>query len=564
MKYPFFTILLILFIAGCYEELPEVQPVILHESESPLFEIDSMSVLTESPELKIRVYFSTRYAALTPQQKEQIKIAQVRRNDTEIHELGHRDLLNDTLFVFDDVILEPGITCYEFFFVAISGGSFVGKSRSTEICLDLRPGVVVSSMGSSVSSLRFNYLENTKTFQVKNIGFTSSSWSLTSEADFLSADISDGFLSEGESIEISLELDRTSLLTRNYLVELSIEDDKGKAFIIPVQISNFKEEKWLISGRIIDAEYDKFNDKIIAISDFPNEIRKFDPVTNSIESLSLNKTPKCISISQDGQFAAIGHSTGFYYVNLSSMTLIDNYTGIGNTFDIVLGPNNWGYIFAKMSWGLSRVQCVNLENGEVFESLGGGIDGKTKAKLHPSGDYIYAIDPYSLTTIKKFDITGGVAQYLYEVTDNFSIGANDFWFSDDGNKIFLNNKRVLNLSSIQGEEGSLFGELESELGTQLETLDCSDDKIFTITSAYEEPANRVRTYQKNDLSFVGEVNLPDFFSQANNVLGGKLSDSEGCSGFFNSDGTKYYVLATWKIGLYESSNEWAIITVDVE
>jgi len=518
MKYPFFTILLILFIAGCYEELPEVQPVILHESESPLFEIDSMSVLTESPELKIRVYFSTRYAALTPQQKEQIKIAQVRRNDTEIHELGHRDLLNDTLFVFDDVILEPGITCYEFFFVAISGGSFVGKSRSTEICLDLRPGVVVSSMGSSVSSLRFNYLENTKTFQVKNIGFTSSSWSLTSEADFLSADISDGFLSEGESIEISLELDRTSLLTRNYLVELSIEDDKGKAFIIPVQISNFKEEKWLISGRI----------------------------------------------SQDGQFAAIGHSTGFYYVNLSSMTLIDNYTGIGNTFDIVLGPNNWGYIFAKMSWGLSRVQCVNLENGEVFESLGGGIDGKTKAKLHPSGDYIYAIDPYSLTTIKKFDITGGVAQYLYEVTDNFSIGANDFWFSDDGNKIFLNNKRVLNLSSIQGEEGSLFGELESELGTQLETLDCSDDKIFTITSAYEEPANRVRTYQKNDLSFVGEVNLPDFFSQANNVLGGKLSDSEGCSGFFNSDGTKYYVLATWKIGLYESSNEWAIITVDVE
>lgn len=562
MKYSLLAVLLVLFALGCHEELPEIEPVILHESDSPLFKVDSMSVLSFTPELKIRVYFSSRYEELTEQQKTTIFGAKITRNGVEVHQesfVGTPFYPADTIFFFDDIITETVVTCYDIFF-RDSGVD----SRSTELCVDMRPGVVIPQMEVAVASFIYNYSDNIKTLQIKNPGFTPFTWNLSSGASFLQPNILNGILNEGETVDITLEVDRSDLFTQDYDVELLLENDLGETIIISVEIHNYREEKWLISGRIIDAEYDKNNEEIIVVSNFPNEIRKFDPLTNSIESLNLDNTPNCISISQDGQFAAVGHSEGFYYINLSSMTLVENYTEIGNTFDIVLAPNNWAYLFLEVPGsGSEKIQCVNLENGEVFESLGLTPHEETKAKLHPSGDYIYAVEPISPTGIIKFDITGGVAQYLYEGPRTLSNNLYDIWISDDGNKIFLNDKTIFSSSSMQSEDISLLGELENE-ANRLGTVDCSDNKIFTISlpGNFEVRSNKIRMYQKDDLSFIDEVIMPDFLYNDN--LNGKLFASQGYHGFFNSDGTKYYVLATWRRGSSDPSNEWAIITIDAE
>ena len=562
MKYSLLAVLLVLFALGCHEELPEIEPVILHESDSPLFKVDSTSVLSFTPELKIRVYFSSRYEELTEQQKTTIFGAKITRNGVEIHQesfVGTPIYPADTIFFFDDIITETVVTCYDIFF----RGSGV-DSRPTELCVDMRPGVVIPQMEVAIDSFIYNYSDNIKTLQIKNLGFTPFTWNLSSGASFLQPNILNGILNEGETVEVILELDRSDLITQEYNVELLLENDLGETRIILVEIHNYKEEKWLVPGRIIDAKYDKISDEIIAISNLPNEIRKFDPLTNSIESLTLDVNPTCLSISQDGQFAAVGHSTGFYYVDLSSMALIENYTGIGNTFNIVLAPNNWAYLFLELPGSaFEYIQCVNLENGEVFESLGLFLYEETKAKLHPSGDYIYAVEPTSPIGIKKFDITGGIAQYLYEGPRTLSGHLYDIWISNDGNKIFVNDKTIFNSSSIQNEDISPLGELETE-ANRLGTLDCSDNKIFTISlpGNYEVQSNKIRMYQKDDLSFIDEIIMPSFFN--NDSFNGGVVASQGYHGFFNSDGTKYYVLATWRRGSSDLSNEWAIITIDVE
>ena len=572
MKYPLFAILLALFVFGCHEKLPDIEPVILHESDIPLFEVDSVVVLSVAPQINIRVYFSTRFEELTEEQKSEISQAIITRNGEVIHRESSIDQTGvpaDTILFFDDIITEKVITCYEAFFRSGFSNSAI-SSRPTELCVDMRPGVLIPQMELSAESFTYNFSDNSKTLQIKNFGLIPFTWNLTSQASFLTSDVSNGLLNEGESINISLELDKTDLFTQDYNVELLLENDLDETIIISVEIHNYREEKWLISGRIVDAEYDKINDKIIAVSNVPRQIRKFDPETNLIESLSLPNIPTCISVSQDGQFAAVGYNNGFYYIDLSSMSIVEIYTEIENVFDIILAPNNWVYLSLDISGsGQSEIQCVNLDNGENFESTGGFLlYEKVAMRLHPSGEYLYCIEPISSSEIKKYDITGGIAQYLYESNTDISGHITGIWISDIGDKAFLNNKMVFNLSTVQSNEIELIGELEDgPTGNRLSTIDCSEDKICSITlksaiGADVETYNTVQIYLKDDLSYLGEIKMPGFFNDTGFV---GIYDSFTHFGFFNSDGTKFYAIATWERPLGQGpSNEWAIITKEVD
>jgi len=567
MKYPLFAILLALFVFGCHEKLPDIEPVILHESDLPLFEVDSVVVLSLAPQINIRVYFSTRFEELTEEQKSEISRAIVTRNGEVIHSeflIDRTDVPADTILFFEDIITEKVITCYEAFFRGGFSNSAI-SSRPTEICVDMRPGVLIFPMELSEDSLFFGYLNNTKTFRIINTGFNSFKWNFNpAGASFLSLNVLNDSLNGGESIDVTLEVDRTDLVTAVHLVNPSIENDRGDTLFIPVNIPHYNEEKWLISGQIIDAEYDKIDNDIIAVSEFPNEIRKFDPTTKSIETLNLNNNPTCLSISQNGQFAAVGHNTGFYYVNLASMELLDDFSGIGNTFDIILGPNNWVYLFLDPPGSSSiKIQCINLDNGQVVESIGGFISEKSTAKLHPSGNYIYSTSTTSGGTIYKHDITDGIAQYLYDRNTGVTEGVGNFWVSPDGDRIFLDNKMVFNSSPIQNDDISLIGELESRgIGNRLQTLDCFENKINAVILTSEIGADvrtddNVQNHRKSDLSFRGQDYLPRFFYGSNSI---GLYDPYVHYGFFRSDGEEFYALATWEKPNSEPSNEWAIIT----
>ena len=571
MKYPLFAILLALFVFGCHEKLPDIEPVILHESDLPLFEVDSVLVLSLAPQINIRVYFSTRFEELTEEQKSEISQAIITRNGEVIHRESSIDQTGvpaDTILFFDDIITEKVITCYEAFFRSGFSNSAI-SSRPTELCVDMRPGVLIFPMELSVDSLFFDYTSIEKTFRITNTGFDSFKWNFNHRgASYLSLDVLTDSLNGGESIDVTLEVDRTDLVSGIHRVKPSIENDQGDTLFIPLRIPNFKEEKWLISGQIIDAEYNKSSDRIIAVSEFPNEIRSFNPETNTIRTLNLNNTPTCVSISPNGLRAAVGHSTGFYYVNLLSMTLIDNFSNIGNTFDVVLGLNDWAYVFLDPPGNVGvKIQCINLLNGEVFESIGSDISEKSVAKLHPSRDYIYSTSPTNGATIYKHDVTEGIAEYLYESSVEGTESINNFWISPDGDRIYLNNKMVYNSSPIQNEDITLIGGFGSGgSGNGFQTLDCSGFKIYSIILTSEigsdvKTNTNVQINHKNGFSFIGQEFIPSFFYDSDFT---GIYESYSHYGFINSDGDKFYAIATWEKPTSEPSNEWAIITIDVD
>lgn len=234
MKYSLLAILLVLFAIGCYEELPEIEPVVLHESDIPLFAIDSVTVLAESPEFKMRIHYSSRYEELTEEQKSSIGTVSVAKNGNEIYRERILRTTNTGLY-FDDIILEPAIICYKFSFV--DRNRFL--SRPTELCVEEGlEAVPPSTMETSVDSLLFTSSENRKSFIIRNIGSEPFNWTLNPGASFLSSNISSGLLPEGLAIQATLEVDRTDLMAEEYMVEVLLENDKGVIFIMPVRILN--------------------------------------------------------------------------------------------------------------------------------------------------------------------------------------------------------------------------------------------------------------------------------------------------------------------------------------
>lgn len=423
-------------------------------------------------------------------------------------------------------------------------------------------------LSTSIDSLKFGYFEDTKSFYIKNEGNVPFDWNLDNNNNILlNANPSNGTLEIGAEVEITVTLDRTNLLSGIHDLDIIISNNKGVSFAFPTRINHFKEEKWLVNGRIIDAEYDRNNDVIIVVSENPDEIRKFNPVDNSSTSLSLTIPPKCVSLSQDGNYAVVGHNGSFNYIDLNEMKSIDTYAVTTNAFDIVIAPNDFVYVFPeKDQW--ETIRCVNLITAVETEHIGRSIYDETRAKLHPSGNYIYgANNGLSPSDFEKYDISDGTAKYLYDSPYHGDFDFyGDLWISEDGNRLFAKSRSVFNASTNENNDMTYSGELAGE--GRVMTLDFSRnaEKIYAVFTTDDfwddEPGNEVRIYETEFLAFQGTIKLPGFFIPDGSGDGVSYP-SEGHFGFFNSMGTAFYVLVKAKEGS-GMENEWAIVTVEVE
>jgi hypothetical protein len=422
-------------------------------------------------------------------------------------------------------------------------------------------------MTISTSSLDFGYFEQSLTLGLSNEGETTFSWNWNNNSNsFLEFNPSSGNLNAGESIEVIVTLNRNDLVTQNYNLATFVTNNFNQSQTLNIQIDHFVEDKWLIAGDIIDAEYDRNNNVIVVVSENPNELRVFKPSEKSVTSIPLNLPPSSLSVGLDGNHAVVGHNGWFSYVNLSTMQLEATYAVTTSVYDIVLAPNNWVYIFPKEGqW--ERIRCINLSNGVETQHTGSFIYEQTKAKLHPSGNFIYGADTrLTPSDFEKYEISNGTAQYLYDSPyhGDFPFDGN-IWISDDGSRLFAKSRRVFNGSSFQANDMTYNGELAGE--GYVVTLDYSSaaGKVYAIFSPFyfeEQPSNEIRIYGAEFLAFEGTIELSPFLMPGNNNEG-VFYQSRGYFGFFNSEGTKYYVIVKAEEGS-GAQNEWAIATVDVE
>ncbi|WP_298497546.1 hypothetical protein [uncultured Algibacter sp.] len=427
---------------------------------------------------------------------------------------------------------------------------------------------LITIMSVSTSSLDYGYTNENLSLIIMNDGDTDFNWTWDNNSNsFLELNPSSGKLNAGNSIEVNLTLDRKDLETKNYNLDTFITNDADQSQTLNIQFNHFVDNKWLIDGNVIDAEYDRNNNVIIVVSENPNELRIFNPSDNSIASVPLNLPPSCVSVGLDGEYAVVGHNGWFSYVNLSTKELENNFPVTANVYDVILAPNKWVYVFPKEDqW--ERIRCINLLNGTEILHSGNYIFDKTNVKLHPSGNYIYgANNGLTPSDIEKYEIRNGAAQYLYDSPyhGDFEFNGN-IWISEDGSRLFAKSRRVFNSTTSQSNDMTYNGELEGD--GNIMTLDYSVNAkrvyaIFTNNDSWEEkPSNVIRKYETDFLAFKGTIELPGFLIP-DGYGGGEIYKSYGHFGFFNSDGTKYYVLVKVEEGT-GALNEWAIATIDVD
>lgn len=424
-------------------------------------------------------------------------------------------------------------------------------------------------MSVSEVTLYFGYFDESRSFLITNNGDVPFNWNWndTSGTSYLTMSITSGSLPPGESQEVTVTVDRTAMVTEVYNLATSISNDIGESLPFFAQVKNYKEDKWLIDGEIIDAEYNRSNDVIIAISESPYELRKLDPFTNSFESIVLNVRPTCVSVSQDGSHAVVGHNGSFTYVNLITMEIENNFPLTIDVYDIIIAPNNW--VYATSNSGYDKIKCINLANGQEVENTydyHGNVGQYTKIKLHPSGDYIYS-PSNNLTPerLSKYDIREGLIDFLYSTSianNDYEIGG-DIWISEDGSKAFTKSRNVFALSENQDDDmvydGMLYGD------DKIQTLDYSvnANRIYVIldtpiNSPTYSPSNKIHRHGVNYF-FMTEFEIPDYAVAVSDEL--FFYTARGHFGFFNSDGTKFFTIV--KMIGPGFGYQWAIATIDV-
>jgi hypothetical protein len=234
---------------------------------------------------------------------------------------------------------------------------------------------------------------------------------------------------------------------------------------------------------VVDAEYSRTLDAIVMVSSRPaNALHVLNPATGIRHELALNKLPTSVSVSPDGLAAAVGHDALITYVNLSELVQAGTTTPVlldvsAQVFDLVLDGGGYVHAFPAVD------QWVDLRSIEIATNTETQVSGltyaRTRGKLHPSGNSIYAANNgISPSNIEKYDVSGGVAQYRYRSPyhGEYEMCGN-LWLKEDGQTIYTACGNTFRTSESQPQDMLYSGNLVitgAPYGFRIEHLSQSD------------------------------------------------------------------------------------------
>lgn len=419
------------------------------------------------------------------------------------------------------------------------------------------------ALATSPDSLRYDYFVNAASFVVRNTGNAPLTWNASASAGWVQLASTAGTLAAGDSAVVGATVDRGGLATGIHTGSITVTSGTLPSRTVGLRLKHFVETKWLLSEPLVDAEYSRALNRIVAVTGgSPARLVLIDPEARTLQGVTLPLTAACVAVRPDGQFAAAGHNGYLTYVNLSTMTVQGTFTTTADAIDIVLPQNGWCYVFPRIDqW--ESIRCVNLSTGAETTSAGYSIYAGTLARLHPSGDFIYgANNGLSPSDFEKYDIRSGVASVMYDSPyhGDYSFGG-DIWISDDGLRLFARSGNVFRSSTVRAEDMTYNGSLSGasslrwveHSGAAGRVLACAGD-TYSSTAPPE-----VRVYESTYLALRGTVPIPPFLVP-NGQGGGTLYNSSVRYAFFNSAGSRVHVLARAPTsGLV---NDWAVVSLD--
>jgi hypothetical protein len=408
-------------------------------------------------------------------------------------------------------------------------------------------------------SLRFNPFENTKSVSIANVENKPLDYSIAFSNNYVSTTAPSGTLPAGQISAIPFTVNRTGMTTGDYTTMVYVTVN-NKTDTIHVTVESYVPQKLMLTSNVTDAEYTKAKDWLVYISGSTSKLFIYNTNTATTASVDLVYTPTCVSVSSDGSKAVVGHNGYITYVNLTTASVIQSYPVSCYALDVVLGDNNWTYVFPREDqW--EKIRCINLNISAANETLhtGPSIYAGTKARMHPSGTSLYTADNgLSPSDLEKMDIQNGTATFLYDSPYHGQYEVlGDLWFSEDGSRIFTRGRNVFRTSVIKEEDMLFDGKIELDAGNaRIMWLDHSSAKnnLYVISSS-------IHLFDNENMPYLNVFNATNLVRKQKRALekylsGTTLYEAEPRFAFSNALGSHVFVIT--KTAGTQIAEQWAI------
>jgi hypothetical protein len=410
--------------------------------------------------------------------------------------------------------------------------------------LRVRINVQLPYLETSPDSVFFGYSAGTRPLVVRNSGSEPSVWTLASENAWLQGSPAAGILRAHDSIIVSLTADRAGLPDGWHAGAVVVSGSFNQQRRVKASLQVYHEPFRRLGHGVKDAEYSRQRESIVMVCDQPNRLYTHDPETGAETSVALPLPPSCVSVSPDGQYAAVGHNGFISYIDLAAGTLVEVCPVTWDVLDVVLAGNGYVYAFPRVDqW--ERIRCVRLSDSvETTHTGSHQIYAGTKAKMQPAGQYLYTADNgLSPNNMEKYYIGAGTAVYSYASPywGDYDFRG-DLWFSEDGLRIFAKSGNIFRSSTVQAQDMTYNGCLSGILNICFIgwlTHSQAAGKVFVapVDSWYSSNMDTlIQIYDDDYLNY--EQGLPLSKYLANGVI----YKAHARYVFVNSAGTRFYVV----------------------
>jgi hypothetical protein len=255
-----------------------------------------------------------------------------------------------------------------------------------------------------------------------------------------------------------------------------------------------------LSYKVTDAAYSSSLDRIVTVTSAPNELHIYDPVGQGDQIAPLALPPFAVSVSPDGNSAAVGHDGWVSYVNLTTAT-VTRYPIVSDCHHVLLAANGYIYCFSSLTY---NIYSLAISTGVVTTT--NGIYGGRIPRMEPSDLYFYLGDGSGSS---KWNITQGVPQL---VTSSYGTSCADYWLSQDGVLYFSGCGTVYFISDTVGQDLQQAGTLEGLNSLQW----AANSALLKTTAVIPGPSSsqpndtEILFFGETNLSFTGALAIPSF------------------------------------------------------
>ncbi len=417
----------------------------------------------------------------------------------------------------------------------------------------------------SVNSITFDN-SYSQTFTITNTGPGLLKWQITGIPDWLTLSFTTASLVTSSSMTISASLVPEMALTGQELkATLKIISNSVNGNLdIPVRVSPLTGLPSVIKhidGIVTDAEFSHESGILAIITKSPNSLIIINTLTDASSTMSLSKSPACISISEDGSKALIGYTeNSIAYIDVTSLAITNEYSIDISPFDVVLGDNGWAYI-TPVDGQWVRFRSFDLNTGQMFTgSASSEIYEKTILRKIPGKPYLVGTRTFlSPSGFLIFDITNGKANDLFNY---YHEALGNFWISSDGTRLYSSPNKIYLIPEYDGEyhftSPPLVGIIESQLYYISGLDECpAINSVFFFSSHYDynpQLATVIEQYNRESLTRIASFHIVPAEVTENGTS--QLYESNPRFIFVNKQGTELYSVNNIKESLQK--NCWTI------